>query len=227
MTGGRRGVLDGAFALLDALSETGELGLTRLAAETGLPKATAYRLLEQLTAQGVVEKCGRNYHIGLSIPMWSQAWRPHQNLLRVALGPMRSMARLTGATVGLVVPSRSRPVLIGRVPGRLTTPLPAPSGTAWYKRSAAGRAVLTPPTNPTRARGSEMIADGSPQPGRGDVVFDREEVVAGVCCAAVSFTFDSDTPVAALYAMVDAGYPLLRLATILTSTVDVIQAVQP
>lgn len=51
-----RGVLEGAFALLEELARGGETGLSRLAARAGLPKATAHRLLNQLVAVGAVQR---------------------------------------------------------------------------------------------------------------------------------------------------------------------------
>src|SRR5690242_1880486 len=40
-----RGVLEGAFLILEELARVREAGLTEIAAHTGLPKATAHRLL--------------------------------------------------------------------------------------------------------------------------------------------------------------------------------------
>ena len=50
-----RGVLDGAFAVLDALAHADEgLGLTALARVSGLAKTSAHRLAEQLVTLGAV-----------------------------------------------------------------------------------------------------------------------------------------------------------------------------
>ena len=52
-----RGVLEGAFALLEALRQHGdEAGVTELAVACGVPKSTAHRLLEQLVALDRVVK---------------------------------------------------------------------------------------------------------------------------------------------------------------------------
>ena len=45
---GGRGVLEGAFALLYAVQQEQDAGVTALAEVCGLPKTTAYRLLDQL-----------------------------------------------------------------------------------------------------------------------------------------------------------------------------------
>ena len=52
----RRGVLDGAFAVLDALAHADEgLGLTELARASGLAKTSAHRLAAQLVTLGAVQ----------------------------------------------------------------------------------------------------------------------------------------------------------------------------
>lgn len=58
-----RGVLAGAFALPEALRETGEAGLTAVVA-SGLPKATAHRLLSQLESLGATCRSDSRYTIG-------------------------------------------------------------------------------------------------------------------------------------------------------------------
>jgi IclR helix-turn-helix domain len=55
-TAAGRGVLDGAFAILDALAHADEgLGLTALARASGLAKTSAHRLAEQLVTLGAVQ----------------------------------------------------------------------------------------------------------------------------------------------------------------------------
>src|SRR5882757_3391111 len=63
-----RGVLDGAFAVLEALADAdGGLGLTALAGASGLAKTSAYRLAEQLVALGAVHRVNHGYFIGARI----------------------------------------------------------------------------------------------------------------------------------------------------------------
>ena len=59
-----RGVLEGAFALMEVLAQGDEVGLTRLAADAELPKATAHRLLGQLVALGAVQSVSGRYRLG-------------------------------------------------------------------------------------------------------------------------------------------------------------------
>ncbi|ONI79900.1 hypothetical protein ALI144C_24540 [Actinosynnema sp. ALI-1.44] len=77
--GAGRGVLDGAFLLLEALARFGEAGPTQLAAATGLPKATTHRLLDQLTGLGAVRREAGRYRIGSRMfarrpEGWSALW---------------------------------------------------------------------------------------------------------------------------------------------------------
>lgn len=74
---GGRSVLEGAFALLEAVERAVEAGPTRLASECGLPKTTAYRLLEQLADLGAVERCRGSYRVGLRMFRLGREWQPH------------------------------------------------------------------------------------------------------------------------------------------------------
>jgi DNA-binding IclR family transcriptional regulator len=61
-------VLERAFRLLEALSACGgSVGLATLAERSNLAKPTAYRLLSQLCATGMVSREGRNYRLGLRL----------------------------------------------------------------------------------------------------------------------------------------------------------------
>ncbi len=65
MGGHERGVLGGAFALLDSLvSASDGLGLSALSRASGLPKSSTYRIAEQLTRVGAVRRADRRYHLG-------------------------------------------------------------------------------------------------------------------------------------------------------------------
>src|ERR1700740_3351864 len=60
-----RGVLDGAFAVLDALADADEgLGLTALTRASGLAKTSAHRLAQQLVTLGAVQCVEQRYYVG-------------------------------------------------------------------------------------------------------------------------------------------------------------------
>jgi IclR helix-turn-helix domain len=89
---GRR-VLDGAFAILEALSRADDgLGLTALARASGLAKASAYRLAEQLVSLGAVQRVDCRYYIGARIDRMGQGWQPNPGLRKAAQVPVRALA---------------------------------------------------------------------------------------------------------------------------------------
>ncbi|MFZ0717113.1 helix-turn-helix domain-containing protein, partial [Mycobacterium sp.] len=80
-----RGVLVGAFAVLDVLAHADDgLGLTALARASGLAKTSTYRLTEQLVALGAVQRIEHRYYIGALIGRIGQRWQPDPLLRRAA-----------------------------------------------------------------------------------------------------------------------------------------------
>jgi DNA-binding IclR family transcriptional regulator len=72
--------------LLDAIGRTdGGLGLSDLRRESGLAKASAYRLAEQLVSLGAVRRHERRYYIGARLGRIGQRWEPDP--------PLRTAAR--------------------------------------------------------------------------------------------------------------------------------------
>lgn len=148
---GGRGVLEGAFALLEALAHGDELGLTQLASTAGLPKATAYRLLNQLVGEGAVQRRGGRYQIGPRVFRLGQTWQPAR-LLRAASA--RPLGQLTAAAerggFSLSVPDRGHTMLIGGIGREIDEIFPLragvllPSGTAAEQVLAIGHPNHTP-----------------------------------------------------------------------------------
>ncbi|MER7623129.1 helix-turn-helix domain-containing protein [Streptomyces sp. NPDC126503] len=193
--GGRgRGVLEGAFALLDALRRTGdEAGVTELALACGVPKGSVHRLLDQLVAVGAVERRGSRYRVGPQLYRLGQAWEPHPGLRPAARLPVQRLRAATGAGVVLVVLREDMAITVGSAPGELEALVPVRDGTAFHLDTAAGRALRGP------RRG-------------GGAVFDREDVMDGVCCVALPVRAPDGRIVAALAGMVPAGRRLDALA---------------
>jgi IclR family transcriptional regulator, acetate operon repressor len=97
-----RGVLDGAFAVLDALAGADEgLGLTALARESGLAKTSARRLAEQLVRIGAVQCFDHRYYVGPRMLRIGQRWQPDPLLRRCAQGPIHTLAVQSRATASL------------------------------------------------------------------------------------------------------------------------------
>ena len=100
-----RSVLDGAFTLLDALvRHKGEAGLTQLANSCSMPKSTAHRLLEQLTALEVVQRSENRYRVGAQAFRLGQSWQPYPRLLDLARGQLRLLFAATRASSVFAVP---------------------------------------------------------------------------------------------------------------------------
>ncbi|MEV5835276.1 helix-turn-helix domain-containing protein [Nocardia sp. NPDC052112] len=149
---GGRDVLEGAFALLEALAHGNEMGLTRLASAAGLPKATAYRLLNQLVAEGAVQRRGGRYQIGPRVFRLGQTWQPAQLLRSASARPLR---QLTAASerggFSLAVSDRGHTMLIGGIGREIDEIFPLrpgvllPPGTAAEQVLAFGQPNPTPP----------------------------------------------------------------------------------
>ncbi|MFF4325314.1 IclR family transcriptional regulator [Streptomyces sp. NPDC001591] len=199
-----RGVLDGAFALLDALRRAGgEAGLTEIAVACGVPKGTAHRLLEQLAALGAVERRGRKYVLGPELFRLGQSWQPYPGLRTAARMPLLRLRMTTGASAVLVVLRDGMALTVASVPGCAEPLVPVRDGMCFPLATAAGLALTS------RERGPFV---------------DRERVVAGLCCAALPVRGPGGRVVAALAAMTPSDRPLAPLtaavataATTLTS----------
>ncbi|MDX2547445.1 IclR family transcriptional regulator [Streptomyces sp. WI04-05B] len=224
--GGGRSVLEGAFGLLDAVERAGHAGLTRLAAECGLPKTTAYRLLEQLVDLGAVERSRTGYRMGSRMFRLGQAWQPYPGLRSAARGPARRLARATGAGVGVNVLSEGRTLVLDWTVCETDEALdPLLDGAVWPWSTAAGKVLVAGarsrlPLGPMPAswrRESAAIRD------RG-VAFDREELVAGACCAAVPLYGPGGALLASLSVVTDPAHSLERLVDVVQQTGRTISA---
>ncbi|MFD8208735.1 IclR family transcriptional regulator [Streptomyces sp. NPDC059695] len=188
-----RGVLEGAFALLEALRRSGdEAGVTELALACGVPKGSVHRLLDQLVGVGAVERRGNRYRVGPQLYRLGQAWEPHPGLRSAARLPLQHLRAVTGASVVLAVLREDMALTVSSVPGDLEPLLPVRDGIAFRLDTAAGKALKGPL--------------------RGGAVLDREDVMDGVCCAALPVRAPDGRTVAALAGMVPAGRGLDALA---------------
>ncbi|MEV0904424.1 IclR family transcriptional regulator [Streptomyces hokutonensis] len=222
---GGRSVLEGAFALLEAVEQAVEAGPTRLASDCGLPKTTAYRLLEQLADLGAVERCGGSYRVGRRMFRLGRAWQPHPRLRAAAKEPMRRMAQLTGTTVGIAVLWKGETLMVEWCPDDIEQLDPLQTRMTWPWFTAAGK-VLVATAVPASLLGplpASWPGDAAAIRERG-VAFDREEVVSGVCCAAVPLFGSGATPLAALCVLTDPAHHLERLAETARRTARVIGA---
>lgn len=216
-----RGVLEGAFALLETLARMEDGGLSELAAGTGLPKTTVHRMLDQLVALDVVERRSGRYRIGPAIVRLGRAWRPDRPLRTAAAGPLRHLAAATRASVSVVVPSAGRPLVVAALPGEADDVFPLrvgdvlPPGSAAEVVLAAARPATAPPEG-HGARHWRRRIEGACEDG---TAVDHFEADAMVACLAAPVHAPSGKVVAALAVsvldrrrLVTAGEPLRRAA---------------
>jgi DNA-binding IclR family transcriptional regulator len=183
-----RGVLDGAFAVLDALAHADEgLGLTALARASGLAKTSAHRLAEQLVMLGAVQCVEHRYYVGPRMLRIGQCWQPDPLLRRFAQAPVHTLAVESHAMASLRVlhEQRLRYVCAAVPSGHAYAPDPADPGS--IARTATGRVLyatqpagdVTLPGCWTRREWRDLRA--SLRDPRATVI-DRQDAVAGVCC---------------------------------------------
>lgn len=202
-----RGVLEGAFRLLDVLSRApAGAGLSEVSRDAGLPKASAYRLLEQLVDLAAVRRDDRRYFVGAHLARLGAAWQPDPVLERAAREPVRLLSAL-GSSVALVTVLRENRVRAVSATRGVVTEIPRIRPYDEFPvRSAAGRLLLV----------GSRAADDAPPAGFGDeewrcavkefrrtgAVVDQQDVLPGVCCVAAPVRGPAGDVVAAVSALV-------------------------
>jgi DNA-binding IclR family transcriptional regulator len=184
----RRGVLHGAFAVMDALAHADEgLGLTALARASGLAKTSAHRLAEQLVMLGAVQCVEHRYYVGPRMLRIGQRWQPDPVLRRFAQAPVHNLAMQSHAMVSLRI---MRELRLRYVCAAVPTGhgyLPDPVDPESIARTATGRVLYA-----TQPDGDVALPDcwtrrewrnlrESLRDPRATVV-DHQDAVDGVCC---------------------------------------------
>jgi DNA-binding IclR family transcriptional regulator len=183
-----RGVLVGAFAVLDALAHADDgLGLTALAGASGLAKTSTYRLAEQLVALGAVQCIEHRYYIGALIGRIGQRWQPDPFLRRAAQGPVHNLSVRAGAMASLRILHEERLRLICATAARGQAYISDPADRELVARTATGRVLYA-----AQDRGDVALPDCWPrrewrrltesvrEPGA--TVTDRQDAFPGICC---------------------------------------------
>jgi DNA-binding IclR family transcriptional regulator len=108
-----------AFAILDMLRARSAIALSDVAAETGLPPATAHRYLSELTQIGVLERedSGR-YRLGLRIWQLGVASDWDRQFRSTAAPFLDALARETGHAIALALLQGDRVICFDRRRGR-------------------------------------------------------------------------------------------------------------
>ncbi len=91
------------FALLQALSENDETGISDLSVRLAMPKATVYRFLQTMMTLGYVRQAADTERYGLTMKVFELGTKALQypNLVDLAKHPMQMLADVTGETVHL------------------------------------------------------------------------------------------------------------------------------
>ncbi|MCL9760014.1 IclR family transcriptional regulator [Frankia sp. AiPa1] len=211
-----RGVLEGAFGILDALSWYHSTGLSELARTTGLPKSTVHRLVEQLTAVGAVDRDGAGgYRIGAGLRRITAPDRSLHRLARMAREPVAALSAATGAAVAVVVLRDDQVVAATSAAAERGLDL-GDSPTSRRLDTAGGQLLLAHRSD--LADRSDLVdrSDPAGPPSMSPrqwqralaeirehhVAYDRQDLVTGVCCVSVPIRSLDGTVLAALTAMV-------------------------
>lgn len=111
--------VDRALGILEVLARTGEAGVTEIAAELGVHKSTAFRLVATLESHRLVEQTvdrGR-YRLGVGILRLAGATTARLDLVQEARPISRKLASDTGETVNIAVLSESSALYLDQVAG--------------------------------------------------------------------------------------------------------------
>src|SRR5687768_17793967 len=111
--------VDRALGILEVLARVGEAGVTEIAAELGVHKSTAFRLVATLEAHRLVEQTvdrGR-YRLGMGILRLAGATTARLDLVQEARPIARQLAADTGETVNIAVLAESSALYLDQVAG--------------------------------------------------------------------------------------------------------------
>lgn len=111
--------VDRAVTVLEILARTGESGVTDIAAELGVHKSTAFRLVAALENRGLVEQNAERgkYCLGVGIIRLAGAATARLDLVQESRGITRQLAAQTGETVNLAVLSDGAALYVDQVAG--------------------------------------------------------------------------------------------------------------
>jgi DNA-binding IclR family transcriptional regulator len=111
--------VDRAVTVLEILARTGEAGVTEIAAEIGVHKSTAFRLIAALENRSLVEQNSERgkYCLGVGILRLAGATTARLDLVQESRAITRQLAAQTGETVNLTVLSDGAALYVDQVAG--------------------------------------------------------------------------------------------------------------
>jgi DNA-binding IclR family transcriptional regulator len=206
-----RGVLDGAFAVLDALAYADEgLGLTALARASGLAKTSAHRLAQQLVTLGAVQCFDHRYYVGPRMLCIGQRWQPDPLLRRCAQGPVHTLAVQSRAMASLRILHEWRLRYICAAVPHGHAYMPDHVDPESIARTATGRVLYA-----TQPNSDAVLPDCWTQHEWRELreslhepcatVVDLQDAVAGVCCVSAPVWWPNGACAAAVTVTVHAN----------------------
>jgi DNA-binding IclR family transcriptional regulator len=219
-----RGVLDGAFAVMDALAHADQgLGLTELARATGLAKTSAHRLAEQLVTLAAVQCVEHRYYVGPRMLRIGQRWQPDPLLRQFAQVPVHTLAVQSRAMASLRILHEQRLRYICAAVPHGHAYVPDPADPESIARTATGRVLyatqpaggVTLPDCWTR-REWRHLRDSLRDPRA--TVIDRQDAVAGTCCVSSPVWWPNGACAGAVTVTVHADDLPAGLATLVSYT---------
>lgn len=110
------------FAILQALSERSDTGISELSVRLAMPKATVYRFLQTMKTLGYVRQEVDSERYGLSMKVFEIGAKalPYHELVDIAQTPMQNLSEATGESVQLGLLIDSAIICVHRVDSRRT-----------------------------------------------------------------------------------------------------------
>ncbi|GAA3439860.1 IclR family transcriptional regulator [Kutzneria kofuensis] len=114
--------VDRAVSVLEFLALHGEMGITELAAELGVHKSTAFRLVSVLDSRGLVEQTGDRgkYRLGFGIVRLAGATAAQMDLSRESRPVCERLAAQVGETVNVAILDGGYAINVSQVRGNAT-----------------------------------------------------------------------------------------------------------
>jgi IclR family KDG regulon transcriptional repressor len=108
------------FAILQALSENDEIGVSELSVRLAMPKATVYRFLQTMKTLGFVRQEADSERYGLAMKLYELGTKALQypQLVEMARHRMQMLADVTGETVHLGTLIESEIIYVHKVDSR-------------------------------------------------------------------------------------------------------------
>jgi len=145
---GMKSVLGKSFAILDAVTDGGELTLAQISSRTGVPKSTAYRLAKRLCEWGALDERNGKFRIGIRIFEMSRSITGLKSLRELALPFMQDLYEKTHQVVHLGVRIGREVLYVEKISGHRSVSVPTEvGGRRPLHCTALGKALLAHATD--------------------------------------------------------------------------------